>query len=104
MTQSKSGCALSTATSVVHPAEDTLQEFNPDENLIDKKIYEGIIEPEPDKHKKFNHSTPQESPDKFNLKSDDEDSKDLIISDSSSSGECVDDVDDLYTVGGKQGF
>ena len=37
--------APSMATSIMHPADESLYQFMPDKDPVDKKIYENIIEP-----------------------------------------------------------
>ena len=108
--------APSLLTSHVNPADETLLQFMPDKDPIDKRLFDNIIEP--DTKKKLNRPLSvsadskksktasdlidlgsEENPD-TDLKED----EDLIVSSSSEEDDEDDDVGDLYKVGGKRGF
>ena len=103
-------------TSHVNPADETLLQFMPDKDPIDKRLFDNIIEP--DTKRKPNrplsvsaYSKKSKTPSDIleldsenNPDTDQKDDEDLIVSTSSEEDDEDDDVGDLYKVGGKRGF
>ena len=108
--------APSLMTSHVNPADETLLQFMPDKDPVDKRLFDNIIEP--DTKRKPNrplsvsaYSKKSKTPSDIleldsenNPGTDQKDDQDLIVSTSSEEDDEDDDVGDLYKVGGKRGF
>ena len=108
--------APSLMTSHVNPADETLLQFMPDKDPVDKRLFDNIIEP--DTKRKPNrplsvsaYSKKSKTPSDIleldsenNPDTDQKDDEDLIVSTSSEEDDEDDDVGDLYKVGGKRGF